>query len=150
MEIVIAEKGLEEATLIQPLWEQLNARHLEISVHFKDKYRRFTFEERMETLQRKAQRGKVRIFAAYSGETVAGYCIVSIVERQGCLESICVRRDCRGLGIGGRLMEKALAWFEKEGISDITIDVVYDNHEALPFYQRYGFYVSTYILKRRT
>ncbi|MCB2299261.1 GNAT family N-acetyltransferase [Clostridium tagluense] len=55
----------------------------------------------------------------------------------------------RKFGLGGKLMESSLSWFKLNKITNIQIGVVYSNEEALPFYERYGFYVGTYILRRK-
>ncbi|MCR1951577.1 hypothetical protein NSA50_11005 [Clostridium sp. DSM 100503] len=45
-------------------------------------------------------------------------------------------------------MLNTLNWFKSYSITDIQINVVYANDEAIPFYNRYGFYIGNYILKR--
>lgn len=46
MNISIVENGIKEIELMKPLWEQLNSIHYNKSVHFKDKYDRFTFDKK--------------------------------------------------------------------------------------------------------
>ncbi len=148
MDIRIVSGGLKDMALVKPLWERLNAVHLEKSVHFKKKYKHFTFEQRMEPVLEKAGRGQLKIDLLMDGERAAGYCISSIENGSGEIESIYIEPELRGGGWGGKLIERALSWFEENGIEDISIGVVYDNKDALPFYERYGFQISTYVLKR--
>ena len=77
-----------------------------------------------------------------------GYCLSSIENNLGEVESIYIENQYRKFGLGGKLIEKSLDWFKFNGITNIGINVVYGNDEALLFYERYGFHVGTYILKR--
>lgn len=150
MNIIILEKSFDEVSVIKPLWEGLNAHHLECSTYFKSKYEKFTFEKRMEALRKKTEQGEMKLYLLYDSDTqkYKGYSLGSICDGQGEVESIYIDKSCRKSGFGGALMEKMLAWFRDKEIDDIAINVVYDNQEALPFYKRYGFNISTYVLKR--
>jgi len=61
MNIFLVEKEVSEIGLIQPLWEQLNLVHLDKSVYFKSKYERFTFNQRIESINKKAQKGIIKL-----------------------------------------------------------------------------------------
>lgn len=148
MGIRIVSGNLKDMELVKPLWEKLNAVHLEKSVHFKGKYKRFTFEQRMKPILEKADRGRIKIDLLMDGEKAVGYCISSIEHGQGEIESIYIDEQYRKGGWGSRLMEDAMHWFQANGIEDISIAVVYDNEDALPFYEKHGFRISTYVLKR--
>lgn len=151
MQIRIDEKSKEDIPLIKPLWEKLNLLHCKKSVNFKEKYRNWTFEERMRLLQEKIDNSLVKLDMLYDeeAEQYRGYCLSLIFEGKGTVESLYIDEGCRHHGLGGLLMQSALDWFNENGTNDITVGVAYDNKEALPFYQRYGFYVSTYILKKK-
>ena len=82
-------------------------------------------------------------------EDYVGYCLSSIKDNLGEIESIYIKDDYRKFGLGGRLMDSSLNWFELNGITNIQIGLVYSNDEALQFYKRYDFYVGNYILKRK-
>lgn len=77
-----------------------------------------------------------------------GYCLCSIEDNIGDIESIFIENQYRKLKLGDKLMRSALNWFELNAVTDIEINVVYANDEALPFYERYGFHIGNYILKR--
>lgn len=151
MQIRIEEKGKEDIAAIEPLWEKLNALHLQKSVHFKDKYRKWTFRDRMLSLQGKIENGKVKLDLLFDedAQKYTGYCLSTIADGKGVVESIFIESAYRKHGFGGMLMQNALDWFSENGVSEIGADVAYDNREALPFYQRYGLFVSAYLLKRK-
>jgi len=50
-----------------------------------------------------------------------------------------VARDCRRLGLGGALLETALAWARENGAQKIELSVFAHNEPALGFYKRHGF-----------
>lgn len=135
MNISIIEKDITEINIIKPLWEKLNLIHLDKSVHFKSKYENFTFDKRMESICKKSEKGIMKfdlLLVNDKGEYV-GYCLSSIEEGLGEIESIFIDEKYRKNGLGDKLMKSALKWFESKGIKNIEINVVYANNEALPF-----------------
>lgn len=150
MNISIVEKDLTEIDIIKSLWEKLNLIHLDKSVYFKSKYENFTFDKRMKSIYKKAEKGIMKLDLLLDndkGEYV-GYCLSSIEEDLGEIESIFIEEKYRKHGLGDKLMQSALKWFESREIKDIEINVVYANDGALPFYERHGFHIGNYILKR--
>lgn len=155
MNISIVEKDLTEIDLteidiIKSLWKKLNLIHLDKSVYFKSKYENFTFDKRMKSIYKKAEKGIMKLDLLLDndkGEYV-GYCLSSIEEDLGEIESIFIEEKYRKHGLGDKLMQSALKWFESREIKDIEINVVYANDGALPFYERHGFHIGNYILKR--
>ena len=150
MNISLVEKDIKDIRLIKPLWEKLNLVHYEKSIHFKNKYENFTFDNRMRSINKKAQNGIVKIDLLLDEDTsnYVGYCISSIENNDGEIESIFIDENYRKLKLGDMLMQSALSWFESNSITNIAIGVVYDNCDALPFYEHYGFNISSYILKK--
>ena len=151
MNISIIEKAIDEINIMKPLWENLNLVHLEKSINFKEKYMNFTFEKRMESIYEKARKGiiKLDVILDLDINNYVGYCLSSIEDGVGEVESIFIHKDYRKFGQGKMLMERALKWFDDNGVKDVSINVVYANDEALPFYKNFGFNISNYILKRR-
>ncbi len=151
MNIGIVEKNIKEIELMKPLWELLNSMHLDISIYFKNKYEKFTFEKRMEPIYVKAQKGKIKLDMLLNRDNgiYIGYCLSSIEDDLGEIESIYIEDQYRRFALGDKLMKCALHWFELNFITNIQINVAYANDEAVPFYERYGFYIGNYILKRK-
>lgn len=151
MNISLIENDISGIESIRPLWEKLNLVHLNKSMHFKSKYETFTFEQRTEILQKKAQTGIVKVDLLLDHDTghYIGYCVSSIEDHAGEVESIYIEEQYRRYKLGDKLMKSALRWFKQNGITQIEINVVYGNEEALPFYQKYGFQIGSYILRRK-
>lgn len=150
MNIQLVEKDYADIGLIGPLWEQLNALHEKRSIFFKEKYQHFTFDKRMESIHRKAERGMLKIDLLYDLEvgSYVGYCLSSIEGQAGEIESIFIKEAYRKYALGDRLMRSALDWFALHSITNIQIGVVYNNEDALPFYAKYGFHIAGYTLKQ--
>ena len=150
MNIRLVEKDINEIQLIKPLWEKLNLIHFNKSVYFKSKYEKFKFEKRMESINRRSENGTVKLDVILDNDTMeyVGYCLSSIEDNIGEIESIFIEKQYRGYKLGDKLMINALNWFESNSITNVQINVVYANYEAIPFYERCGFYVGNYILKR--
>ena len=150
MNINLVEKDINEIQLIKPLWEKLNLIHFNKSVYFKSKYEKFKFEKRMESINRISENGTVKLDVILDNDTMeyVGYCLSLIEDNIGEIESIFIEKQYRGYKLGDKLMINALNWFESNSIINVQINVVYANDEVIPFYERYGFYVGNYILKR--
>ena len=150
MNINLVEKDINEIRLIKPLWEKLNLIHFNKSVYFKSKYEKFKFEKRMESINRISENGTVKLDVILDNDTMeyVGYCLSLIEDNIGEIESIFIEKQYRGYKLGDKLMINALNWFESNSIINVQINVVYANDEVIPFYERYGFYVGNYILKR--
>ena len=152
MNISIIEKDIAELEIIKPLWEKLNSIHLDKSVYFKSKYENFTFDKRIESIYKKAQKGIIKIDVLLDNDKrdIVGYCLSSIEDNLGEVESIFIEKEYRKFGLGDKLMNNALQWFNSNGIKNIEINVVYANDEVLPFYEKHGFHIGNYILKNRS
>ena len=50
-----------------------------------------------------------------------------------------VARDCRGMGIGGAMLERALEWAGELGALKVELSVFAHNAPAISFYERHGF-----------
>ena len=56
----------------------------------------------------------------------------------GLVEDVVVRADCRGRGVGRRLMAAVSAWAVERGLTRLQLLADRDNQPALDFYRRIG------------
>jgi ribosomal protein S18 acetylase RimI-like enzyme len=141
------EELLEE---IDFLWEKLNEMHKAKSKYFSKKFESFKFEKRKVGLIEKGRNGDIKVITVKDlvESKLIGYLICSIDRNNnGEIDSLYVESEYRGYGIGDKLMESSLNWFEKNNIKKIRIGVAVGNEEVLTFYGRYGFYPSVTILE---
>jgi diamine N-acetyltransferase len=136
---------------IKQLWEGLNRLMGERSTFFKPHFAAMTFAKRKADLLKKAACGSMHIDFALdeaSGEVV-GYLVSSVTtDKLGCVESIFVSAQYRGLGVGDTLMRKALAWMEQNGATEKVLEVTVGNEQAYGFYAHYGFLPRQTLLKQ--
>ncbi|ULO08536.1 GNAT family N-acetyltransferase [Paenibacillus sp. 19GGS1-52] len=152
MKIEYFDTNQASLELIKTLWERLRDHHISLSTHFSEQIASNTFEKRSKDLREKSIQGQVKIILAQESETksLIGYCISSIdKEGQGEIDSIYILDEFRGKGVGNILMERTLNWIKNQGIKNICISVLLGNEQAIKFYEKYGFYPRTYLLKNR-
>lgn len=124
---------------IQELWEELNQLHLEKSQDHKQHYMSFKFQERKDTLIEYAEKGKLLIFIAYHKDIKIGYCVASIVDDIGEIDSIYIKSNYRRIHVGNMLMEASLNWIKSYNSKKIIVQVSTGNEEVFGFYSKYGF-----------
>ncbi len=91
------------------------------------------------------------VYKAIDGDEIAGFCVADIEEDGaapfGMVCDVLVRQRVRGGGVGGRLLEAAVAWLRLRGISDIYLESGKDNHAAHEFFMKRGFAKVSEIFK---
>ena len=95
---------------IKELWEELNQFHIEKSVDFKNHYKAFTFAARKESIVRHIENGALLVAIAYCNNLKIGYCISSVVDGIGEIDSIFVKT-------GYRKSEEVFGFYSKYGFA---------------------------------
>ena len=124
---------------IKCLWEELNEMHLQKSINFKDFFSKNTFEARKKTLLAIAQKGQMLIILAYENDVLIGYCIASLVDEIGEINSLFVSENYRTCGVATCLMDTSLNWLSQKNPSKTVVKVSIGNETVFEFYARYGF-----------
>lgn len=124
---------------VKELWEELNQFHCNKSVNFKKDYTTFTFATRKESIVRHIENGKLLVVIAYCNNLKIGYCISSVVDEIGEIDSIFVKSDYRKSDVGHELMEQSLDWIKLNVVKQIILKVSVGNEEVFGFYSKYGF-----------
>lgn len=68
----------------------------------------------------------------------------------GLVEDVVVREDCRGQGIGKRLIKALSAWADAHGLSRLQLLADHDNQSALDFYRKIGWETTRLICLRKS
>lgn len=144
MEII--EIPAEEIDAIRPLWELLNKTHYEKSTQRKCHFNNLTFSKRVEGLRR---REKIVIFAAQEQGVLIAYCIASIKQSVGEIDSIFVRNGYRQTGVGKTLLTNAMTWLKEHNVETIKVAIAEGNEAVFPFYEQMGFRKSMTVLEAR-
>jgi diamine N-acetyltransferase len=138
---------LKEIIIIKELWGKLNLHHLERSPDFNEHYTHQTFESRFAKIM-KMPGGCVRVEAAYddSGKPV-GYCVCSMENGAGELDSIYIKPPFRKKGVGFILARNGIEWMKEKGCDPIIVTVAGGNEDVFPFYEELGFRVRKTVLQ---
>jgi diamine N-acetyltransferase len=141
---------LRDIDSIRPLWEEHNAFHASVSPHFSGHFKSMTFERRKAEFCEKAGKGEVRTQVSVHQATgeVAGYCVSNVIGGRGEIDSLFVKKNHRGRGVGRHLVEAAIAWMRSLGADDIAVTVAIGNEDALKFYRRFGLAPRLVLLSR--
>lgn len=86
------------------------------------------------------------VLVAVDGDDIVGHLIGTFAEPSAMwtapraeLVSMFVRSDCRGQGLGSRLVGEFAAWARERGASRLQVSAYAANAGAVRFYQRQGF-----------
>jgi ribosomal protein S18 acetylase RimI-like enzyme len=134
MKIIVV--GKDEIDIIKPLWEGLNAHHLSKSTHFKKHFSEFTFEKRMEGLNK---RDRLIAYVAQDNNENVGYCIATVDGLNGEVDSLFVEAAYRGRGVGEELMSLALKWLKEQKCETVRVSIAEGNESVHDFYRKFGF-----------
>jgi len=151
MDIIYIELKNEEINLIKPLWENLKEQHCEVSTYFPGKYGKFSFEERKAQILNKTIAGciKIDIVKDKDNDQYIGYCVSSILENIGEVDSIYINENYRNSNIGTQLMKRSLHWMDKKNVINKKIVVAVGNEELFSFYKKFNFYPRHIIIEQK-
>ena len=139
MPVSIQEISKAEIVQIKPLWEKLNTIHYRDSTYFKEHYHKFTFEERCHSLLDLPD-NRLRIWILCDSDNPVGYCIASIKDQVGEINSIFIEACYQDTGFGKLLVEKGVAWLKANQCQKILVAVAEGHESVFPFYMKQGFY----------
>lgn len=93
------------------------------------------------------------VFVATLDETVVGYVFCDIItEGDGktlYVDDLCVSPSARGLGIGTKLMDRAVEYGRESGCRFLMLNVWEFNESAVRFYEKYGLKTRTRHLEKK-
>lgn len=137
--------------LIAELRAQFVRLNRALAPEFAREYTDETMAKNLRGFLDKAARGEMRIFLARDAEAnrYVGFCMTTLVEGEGFIESFLVEEGLRGSGIGTRLFQNALDWLESRSARSIGLNVLPANEAAIRFYRRFGFSPLKLTMKRK-
>lgn len=92
-----------------------------------------------ESFRYELQNPRALNLVARIGTAVVGYIFVWLVAGELKINNVAVRRDCRGRGVGARLLEAVIESARSRGFVEATLEVRPSNLEARALYERFGF-----------
>ncbi len=140
--VKIFDINYDEINIIKNLWEKNRQYHEVNSEHFKDLYHSIDFDERMKAFD-VFDKDTMVITVAQNDDKYIGYCISTINDGKGEIDSLHVDKTCRGNGIGKELMIKHIEWMKEKNCKVIGVTVSQENESTILFYKKLGFYPNT-------
>ncbi len=149
--IEIRRGHIEEIDLIAPLWEKLRQQHHDLSPHFKERFQHMTWSARKQAFLEHSTAILFDYVIDTDDNCIVGYCISTIKDSQktGEIESIYIDEKYRKSGIGRKLVENAVSWFDSNGVETQKLLVGVGNEQVLDFYARLDFYPVHLVLQKK-
>lgn len=126
----------QEIDLIKDLWICNKDFHEEIEENFKSQYADLDFKTRMNDILKCEKDLKISI--AQKNNCICAYCISSIENHKGEIESLHVLERERGNGIGKKLTEMHIDWLKSNECKEIGLYVASCNKKTIGFYEELG------------
>lgn len=146
-EIDLTAGGVEMLEPIAAMWRRLTADAARHSVDFADHFANKRWEERRGELMAKAAKGPLQVAVATIRGAPVGYCISTVVDGAGEIDSLYVEQGHRGMRVGEALVQRSVEWMRANGAATMVVLTVYGNERVLPFYARQGFRPISVVLK---
>jgi GNAT superfamily N-acetyltransferase len=137
--IELSDIPKSKISCIRNLWEKLNKMHYEDSIYFEDHFAGSTFEKRIQSIS-KNEDENLKITIVKDGPSYLGYCISSIQESNGEIESIYLEDDLCGRGIGKDLIDSHVKWMKERKCNCIRVAVSFGHDSVIDFYHHMGFF----------
>lgn len=139
MKLTIEEIDFSQIDSLKSLWAELNKLHIEKSNYFKEHYKTFTFEERLLSFSN-YESDKIKIDVLMDKELYVGYCISTISDNCGEIDSLFISSKYRKYGSGKKLVERSISWLKYNNCKKIVVSVAEGNESVFDFYKEIGFY----------
>ena len=134
--------------VIKNLWEKNRQYHEKTSEHFKESYRLINFDDRIKAFE-VYNKEQMKITVMKTNDKYIGYCISTIIDGRGELQSLHVDETNRGSGIGKKLVSKHIEWMKEKNCKEIGVTVSQENESTIGFYKKLGFYPNTLYMQMK-
>ena len=146
--IEIFDISYDEIEIIRELWEKNRLYHENTSEFFKESYVSICFDERMKAFSM-FDKDTMKITVAKNNDEYIGYCLSTIVDGSGELQSLHVDESNRGNGAGSQLASKHIEWIREMKCKVIGVTVSQENESTIAFYKKLGFYPNTLYMQQK-
>lgn len=146
METIFRLIDKQQFSLIRELWEELNKIHYNDSVNFKNYFESFTFDQRIKAFE-SIEDKYIRIEIVQIKDEIIGYCISTITNEIGDIQSLFIDSEYRSHGFGEKLVNNALSWFRSADCNRYQVTVAEGHESVFGFYKKMGFYPRKTVLE---
>jgi ribosomal protein S18 acetylase RimI-like enzyme len=145
--IEIFDIPFDKVEVIKSLWEKNRQYHEDHSEYFSEAYRSICFDERIKVFG-DFDTDALKITVAKDDSEYIGYCLSTIVEGKGEVQSLHVDKSMRGIGIGKELVAVHIEWMKKNNCKVIGVTVSQENEATINFYKKLAFYPDTIYMQQ--
>lgn len=151
MEIYIEELALCQYQELTEIYHEQQKYHYQLGGVLADEFLEMDIEKYHEFLQEKQKEKEIMIQVAKNQENkIVGFGTVTINRwRTAKIEDLYVDPNYRGQKIGEKLMDQMGEWLLKKEVETIELVVIKGNEKVIQFYEKWGFNLSGYIMKKR-
>jgi len=139
MEYELVDIPKSEIDKIAPLWMKLNKIHENDSVFWKNRFSEMKFDTRIKPIRNIVEENLKITVIKYKNE-LFGYCLSSIHNDIGEIESIYIEEGLRKNNFGREMINNHIEWFKKKKCSKIVVSVSHGHDSVVKFYNKMGFY----------
>ncbi len=148
----IRRAGAADAAAVVRMWDAVRGFHRDLEPHWPRRWATpppDILSRLIQELQAYWSDHRKAIFVCDTGQELAGFVRIALMDSWLCpgqVQSLYIRDDHRGQGLGQVLMAQALAWCAAHGAAEVGLHVSASNAGAARFYARLGFrpLLSTY------
>ncbi|HPP45734.1 MAG TPA: GNAT family N-acetyltransferase, partial [Methanomassiliicoccaceae archaeon] len=145
-DIILVAGGVEMLDSVKGMWSKLTRDASVHSTHFSRYFREKSWEERKEEFLKKAGLGRLNVDIATHAGKELGFCISTVIDGAGEVESLFVEECSRGRKVGEMLMQRSIRWMKDNGARTMAVFTVYGNEDVLAFYAKQGFHPISIML----
>ena len=145
-EINIVEIKLENYKMLKDILEQQQLFHYNLNGPYKERFLEINEQNFQEYMSRKY---KSITLAGVVEDKIIGFTSAYINKHnEGFIEDLFVNYEFRNKLIGTKLLNNILTWLEENNAKTIDIHVSTGNEKVLDFYNKFGFKVTGYTMRR--
>lgn len=147
-ELHILRAGADRIAALEPLWKALHKHHATVAPQLGPvRSPEASWERRRLRYQRLLNQPDSFVLIAEQAKRAVGYALVAVhggsdtwqtPDQVAELETLSVLPEARGVGIGSALVHAVYEELRQARITEITVNVIASNKDALRFYERLG------------
>ena len=124
---------------VEKLWENLNKIHLNDSKYFKEHFEKINFEQRINEFKNIEDK-YIRVEIVEYNKEIIGYCIATVKDNLGEIDSLYVEELHRRFGHGSKLVTNGVKWLQNNKCKKNAVGVAEGHESVFEFYKECNFY----------
>lgn len=136
--VTIRRLGRDNLAVLATLLPKLSRYHNSVATSFAGVYPVTSVAKQIKETEDELEKNQALVEVVYNGGEPVGFAKGSFSDGLGFIDWLYIDAEFRGVGLGGMLLKRIMAYFRKNRIHMVDIMVVAGN-PAKRFYEKYGF-----------